>query len=216
MSKLNDVCQLAGIEIAGIIDSDYYGNTDSLSGIPVIDGEHSFLDSVKLEYYRNNFNFFCATNWQPERDSIILRNKEKRSRLIDLIDSCMLNCISLVDPFSRISGSASIGRGVYIDAFVLVEAQCKIDDYVSIYAYTGIGHHTTVMRNSVIQRHCSISGNCVFEPNTYIGTAVKALKPGARFGTNTFIHEAVYIRRGTIPNETVSIDGNNMSRVKIL
>lgn len=216
MSKLVDVCLINNIEIAGIIDSDYWGNTHSLSDIPVIDSEQCFQDSGKLEHYRTNFNFFCATNWSPENDLATVRNRDKRFKLINLIDQHKLNCISLVDPLSRISTSAYVGRGVYIDAFVLIESHCVIHDHASIYAYTGVGHHTQVMSNCVIQRHCSIAGDCVFEPNTYLGTAVKALKTGATFGKGTFIHEAVYIRRGTVPNETVGQHGKNMNRVIIL
>jgi hypothetical protein len=216
MSKLSDVCLINGIEIAGIIDSDYWGNTHSLSGIPVIDTELCFEDPDKLEHYRKGYNFFCATNWSPENDPATVRNRQKRSRLIDLMDHHALNCISLVDPLARVSTSAQIGRGVYVDAFVLIESQCEIDDHASIFAYTGLGHHTRVMRNCVIQRHCSIAGDCVFEPNTFVGTAVRALKTGARFGSGTFIQEAVYIRRGTVPDEVVGQRGKNMNRVKII
>lgn len=216
MSKVIDLCGFYNIEITGIIDGDYWNNTDTLSGIPVIDTEVSFNDPVKLQYYKNNYNFFCATNWAPENDAVTLRNKNKRSALIDLLDQYQLNCISLVDPSARISSSAKIGKGVYIDAFVLVETSAEIQDHAHVYAFTGIGHHTTVMRNCVIQRHCSIAGDCVFEPDTYIGTAVKALKTGAVFGRNTFVHEAVYIRRGTVPNEIVKFNGNNMSRIEII
>lgn len=211
-----DLCSFYNIEIAGIIDNDYWGNTADLSGIPVIDTETSFDDPVKLQHYRDNYNFFCATNWAPESDAVTVRNKNKRMQLIDLLDQHQLDCISLIDPSARISSSATIEPGVYIDAFVLIETSAEIHKHAHVYAFTGIGHHTIVMRNCVIQRHCSIAGDCVFEPNTYVGTAVKALKTGAVFGSNTFIHEAVYIRRGTVSNETVKFNGNNMSRVEII
>ena len=206
MTKLVDICDQAGIKIAGIIDNDYYGNTKFIQGIPVIDSEEN------INQYQD-CNFFCAVNWLPANDPVLVRNRDKRKRLIDLIDSKELNCISLVDSYSRVSSTATIGRGVYIDAFVLVESLAEIHDYVSIYAYTGIGHHTIVERNTVIQRHCSIAGGCVFEHDTFIGTAVKALKTNAVFGFNTFIHEGIYIRRGTIPDEIVSLNGGNRSRV---
>ena len=216
MHKIIDLCTINNIKIAGVVDGDYWGNTEKLSGIPVIDTESSFTDPQKLQHYRDCYNFFCATNWSPENDSVTVRNKNKRERLIDLIDQYQLNCISLVDPMARVSFSAKIGKGVYIDAFVLVETFAEIQDHASVYAFTGVGHHTIIMRNCVVQRHCSIAGECVFEPNTYLGTAVKALKTGAVFGPNTFIHEAVYIRRGTVANEVVKMDGDNMSRVKII
>lgn len=215
IDKLADVCRATGIEIAGIIDNDYWGNTSSVSGIPVIASETCFEDPEQLHKYRTQYNFFCATNWSPETDATTTRNRDKRKRLIDLIDHLQLPCISLVDPMARIASSAQIGRDVYVDAFVLIESHCELHDHSTVYAYTGLGHHTQLMRNSVIQRHCAIAGECVFEPDVFLGNAVRALKTGARFGRGTFIHEAVYIRRGTIPNEIVGLGGKNMSRIII-
>jgi hypothetical protein len=65
----------------------------------------------------------------------------------------------------------------------------------------------------VIQRQCSIAGQAHFEINCFLSVGVKALKPGATFGRDTFIHECMYIRRGTIPGEVIEINGANMSRV---
>lgn len=215
MTKFADVCTANNIQVAGIMDHDYWGNTSSLDGISVIDTEQSLLDPDKLNYYRDNFNFFCASTWSPEHTRDNLRNREKRLRLINTLDQYNLSVISLIDPLTRIASNASIGQGVFVDAFVLLETGCDIQDYASIYSYSAIGHHSKIMRNSVIQRKCSIAGHCVLHPDTYIGTAVKALKTGAVFGTGTFIHEAVYIRRGTVANEIVKMNGDNMSRVRI-
>ena len=201
---------------ACVASSHETANRLKAKGIPVIDTELSFQDPAKLLHYCENYNFFCATTWMPDNTAVHIRNREKRSQLIDLLDQLALPVISLVDPWSRIAANAVIGRGVFIDCFTIVESGCMIDDYATVYGQSGIGHHTRLMRNSVIQRYCSIAGDCVFEPNTFVGTAVKALKTGAVFGAGTFIHEAVYIRRGTVPNEVVKINGDNMSRVRIL
>lgn len=216
MTRFVDLCCILNIEVAGIIDNDYWGNTANLANIPIIDTEQSFQDLEKLKYYSNEFNFFCASSWTPEPNPVDIRNREKRSLLIKLLDEYKLPVISLVDPWSRISPSAVIGKGVFIDAFTIIETDCVISDYATVYAHSGIGHHTQLGWNSVIQRYCSIAGECKFEANTYVGTAVRALKPGAVFGEGSFIHEAVYIRRGTIPNEVVGMNGKNMSRVKVL
>jgi hypothetical protein len=50
--------------------------------------------------------------------------------------------------------------------------------------------------------------------NVYFGLCVKALKHGAKFGSGTIIHEAIYIRRGTVENEVVSMESDNLRRVK--
>jgi hypothetical protein len=85
--KQIEVCENNGIEIAGIIDSDYFGNTEKFCGQTVIDTEESFKDLEKSSYYKENFNFFCAVNWSPELQSVQIRNREKRKKLIDMIDN---------------------------------------------------------------------------------------------------------------------------------
>jgi acetyltransferase-like isoleucine patch superfamily enzyme len=207
LQKILEVCAQHNIDVAGILDKDYWGNTDCLYNVPIIDSE----DNIGL--YKNDYNFFCATNWIPANDLISIRNKEKRVKLIELIETNNLPTISLIDKSARVSPFAKIGKGVYIDSFVLIEPQVEIGNYSNIYAYSGIGHHTVIMTNCVIQRHCSVTGYCTFEDNVYLGTAVKALKTGSIFGKGSFINEGVYIRRGTVPEEIVSITGKNTKRL---
>lgn len=213
LTKIKDVCDHHSIEIAGIMDHDYFGNTSNLSGIDVIDSEENLSDITKFKYYQKNYNFFCATTWMPEKNPASIRNREKRQRLLDTINAKKLSTISLIDSSARISSDSVIGRNVFIDAFVLIETAATIADHSNIYAYSAIGHHATVMKNCVIQRRCSIAGDCVLEDDTYIGTYVKILKPGARFGSGTFINECIYIRRGTVPGEIVSRNSENQKRV---
>jgi len=207
-----EICQLIGIDIAGIMDSDYYGNTDYYCEIPVIDTEESLYNSEKLKMYQEKYNFFCATNWSPERDADIIRNKEKRHKLIDLIDQFDLRCISLVGLVNFISPSVKIGKGVFIDSMVHVGPKASIGDFVNIQAMTCVGPNAKIGRNCTLQRLCCISDVVVGE-NSYFAPMTKALKNKAVFGANTFIHEGIYIKRGTVDNEIVAMDQGNRHRV---
>jgi NDP-sugar pyrophosphorylase family protein len=208
-----EVCEENGIEVAGIIDSDYFGNTSDLFNIPFIDTEESFNDLDKLKYYRDNFNFFCASNWSPEDNPVQKRNREKRHRLINLLDYYQFNVISLVDLRANLSKYAAVGRGVFIDAMCNIEAGVRISDYVNIMWSCGIGHDTTIERNCIIQRQVWTGGLCHFEPECFVGIGAKTLKTRARFGKGTWIQEMVYIKRGTVPGEIVGLDGTNTRRV---
>lgn len=211
--KISEACHSQGIVIHGIIDSDYYGNTDSISGIPVIDTTDCFSNVEKKEYYRTNFNFFCVTNWIPEQTPVHVRNKKKRDDLIECIIAHQLNAITIIDKSSVVSRHATIGRNIYIECLSHVSPEAIIDDHCFIGSMVGISHHVHIHANCVVQGDCRIISHCVLQPNTYFGTGVRALKPGSVFGENTFIHEMVYIRRGTVPGEIVSFDGENISRV---
>lgn len=214
MEKYTEVCEEHGIEIEGIIDNDYWGNTPELSNVSVIDSEESFNDPNKLKYYKDNFNFFCATNWTPAKDLIAIRNKNKRNRLINLIKQHDLDCISIVDTFStKISKSITVGKGVYIDGYVNIEPRAVIGDFTNIYSHSHIGHDSVIGENCVLQRVACLASYCTVEDEVYFGISAKAFKSGAVFGKGTFIHEGMYIRRGTIPDEIISMNGNNMKRV---
>ena len=210
--QYTEICQLNGIDIAGIMDSDYYGNTDSYCEIPLIDTEESLYDAEKLKTYQEKYNFFCATNWSPEQDADIIRNRQKRHKLIDLIDQFDLRCISLVGPVNFISPSTNIGKGVFIDSMVHVGPRASIGDFVNIQAMSCVGPNATIGRNCTLQRLCCISDVVVGE-NSYFAPMTKALKNKAVFGANTFIHEGIYIKRGTVDNEIVSMDQGNRHRV---
>lgn len=215
MNQLKEVCEDHNINIFGIIDDDYYGSDKNFCGIPVIDTEKSFQDPARLDYYKTNFNFFCATNWSPEKNPVQIRNREKRNRLINLLDQHQLSVISLIDNLSNVSKYAKIGRGVFIDAICNIEPDVEIDNYVWIGWSSGIGHGTRIERNCVIQRQVWTGGFCHFESECFIGIGAKTLKTKAKFGKGTWIQEMVYIKRGTVPDEIVGIDGTNNRRVVI-
>lgn len=210
---MTEVCDSFNIQIAGIIDQDYWGNTEHICEVPVIDTEDSFNNPDTLQKYKDNFNFFCAVNWMPENNDTAIRNRQKRNHLLSIIDQYQLPCISIVDSGARISKYSSIGRGVFIDAGVNVNPHCHIEDFTNIYCNAFVGSNTHIGKNCVVQRDCFITEACEVEHDSYFGLCSKALKVGARFGAGTFVHEAIYIRRGTVANEIVSMQGTNMKRV---
>lgn len=206
-------CEDLGIQVHGIMDKDYWGNTDSLCGVPVIDTEEAFNDPVRLQYYKENFNFFCAVNWIPLADAVSTRNREKRKYLIDLIEKHDLNCISIVDKFSKMSRHSTVGKGCFIDGYTHIMPRVTVGDFTNIYTHSHVAHDAVIGKNCVIQRMCVVPPESRLEDDVFFGSAVKALKDGAVFGQGTFIHEGIYIRRGTVPGEIVSMHGKNIQRV---
>lgn len=214
LHRLTEVCEQVGIRIHGVIDGNYWGNTDMICDVPVIDTEEVFAQADRLEYYRNHFNFFCATNWIPENNEVSIRNHKKRQYLLDLIQQYDLPCISIVDPTAQVSKHSHLGHGVFVDYNVQINANTTVGDFTNIYAGSVIGHHNVIGRNCVFQRHSMLVGDNTVGDNVYFGLCVKALKPGAHFGSGTIIHEAIYIRRGTRDNEIVSMESQNQKRVR--
>jgi len=210
---LTDTCEQHGIQVAGIIDSDYFGNTDQIEGVPVIDTELVFADPERLAYYKNTYNFFIATNWLADRDPIQVRNRLKRQRLIDLIEQHDLPCISLVDQSAKVHRTTRIGRGVFVDGFAYVSAFNEIEDFVSIFAYSALGHHNRIGKNSVIQRQSGIKDDNVIESEVYIGLHSQIFGDHLTIASGTVIHPCMAIRRSTAPNEVVSLAGKDLRKI---
>lgn len=210
---IQDACDQHGIKIHGIIDSDYYGNTAELEGIPVIDTELSFNDPAKLADYKENFNFFLATNWQPNNDPISERNRDKRKMLIGLIDQHDLPCISLIDSTAFVQKTNVIGKSVFIDALVYISAQNIIEDYVGIYVNAKIGYKNIIKRNSIIQRSVGLMHRTLIEEDVYFSLHSGVFVSDIIFKRGTVIHPCLCMGRGTEENEVVSLAGKDLRRV---
>jgi hypothetical protein len=66
----------------------------------------------------------------------------------------------------------------------------------------------------VFQRAVGLASEQVIENDVYMSSGVKALKPGVTFGEGTFIHQLVYLARGTVKDEIVDFNGYNQKRVE--
>jgi carbonic anhydrase/acetyltransferase-like protein (isoleucine patch superfamily) len=207
-----ELAEQVGIQIKGIIDTDYFGNTTDIDGIPIIDSVDGLIE--KIEMYRTKFNFFCATNWLPMKDELLVRNTKKRLGLIQVLEENKLSIISLIDPTSVVSKYAKIGRNVYLGAFTHLEPHTCIDDYVSVYHHTGIGHHSRVGFNSIVQRQCAITSNVTISENCFISLNCKLLKWFTTIEKGTWIQNSLVVERSTIKDEIVSIYGSNTKRIR--
>jgi acetyltransferase-like isoleucine patch superfamily enzyme len=210
---ITDVCENFDIKIEGIIDSDYYGNTDSIQGIPVIDTEESFSDPEKLAYYKNNFNFFLATNYLPENNPVMQRNTDKRFRLIKLIDDLDLPCISLIDKGAVVHKTCTIGKNVFMESMCYIPGHNEIGDYTSIHSFCIAGHNNKIGRNCVLQRKAGVYDFVTLEDNVFVGMNSHLAAHNITLGNGTMVHACMVVRRSTKPNEVISLVGKDLRKI---
>jgi len=216
MYQLTELAEDVGITVHGILDSDYYGNTETIGGYPVIGSEDILNNLDLLSDFKSKYNFFCATNWRPMQDEGSIRTQDRRNKFIKMIEEFDLNCISLIDPSAKVSRHSIIGKNVFIDAQVNVEPEVVVKDFVRIYFLNVVGHGSVIGKNSTLQRRCILATGVKIEEDVYFGPSVIALKDGSKFGSGTFIHECIYIKRSTLPGEIVSMESENQKRVYCL
>lgn len=210
MWNLVDTARQLGITVAGVIDDDYH-SAGEFQTLPVLALESSLDDAFWKDY-----QFFCATNWQP--DELLgpwhTRNRSKRHLYIDRLDQLDLDVATLVHPFSIvISYNVNLGKGVYLDQHCYVGSNTTIGDYTMLWHGSGCGHDNTVGRNCVIQRQSFISGGVKLEDNVFMGLRSSVIRDNVTIAAGTFVHPGISLMRGTQPGEVVSLVGKDLRKV---
>jgi acetyltransferase-like isoleucine patch superfamily enzyme len=153
-----------GISIAGIVDQDYFGNTDVICDIPVIGSEETFFKSNYNDYF-----IFIGSNCSPH--STHARDTNKRLNFMKLIKQFNIKPINLVDPSAIVSNSAILGSGIFIGSNVTVEPHCAINDFVQLFYNVSVGYGSSVGENSSIQNNSTLIAH--IGTNSFVGMTSK-------------------------------------------
>lgn len=157
MNDLAITAELMGREVLGIIDHQYYGNTDTLSEIPVIGSDHWLLepDHPEAQLWKRTCDFFVATLSTGEQIQDPGLDRERlRYQRISMIEDLGLRTINLIDPESRVMrdfkskfSKISLGQGIYVAPFVDINQAVSIGDFCTFEHQCFIGHHQTIGKN---------------------------------------------------------------------
>lgn len=182
MNDLAITAELMGIEVLGILDHQYHGNTDEISGIPVIGDERWLLDPLHREanLWRQTCDFFVATLSTGEQTRNPGLDRERlRYQRISLVETLGLSTINLIDPESRVMrdvkskfSKINLGRGIYMAPFVDISQEVTIGDFCTFEHQCFIGHHLTIGKNVTILPtaricHCDIGDHAVVGYGTW-------------------------------------------------
>ena len=200
LERYIEACERQSHTVAGIIDTDYYGNTESIAGIPVVD---SFAGlEQNLEKYSQHV-FFIATNWNPLNQ----RDTEKRKSIIELVRRLQLPCVSLVDPTSYVSKYTKIGQGVFVGSGATIEPRVQLDDFCNVGDQVIVGHDSIIGKNTVLARnsgvHAKIGTDCYISVHAFVWD-----HDGVTVGNNVMIAPSMWVKRNIADNEHVNLDRN--------
>ena len=193
-------------DLLGILDDDWYDQGEYM-GIPVIGRE---VDISKF----GSSEFVCMTNWYPDQhDPVVIRNREKRTRQIQLLDSSGVQLARLISPRSQVSRYAKVADGVIINAFCVLDPGVEVGAHTLLYDHVILGPNSRVGRDCVMQRWAGIAGETNVGDGTYISNMSGVMKVELEIGAGTFIHPGLYLMRGTEPNEVVSLAGRDLRKI---
>jgi len=136
--NLDDIvsaAQVCGYKIIGILDKHYWGNTETICGIPVIGSEEELLDP-KNKWRKHNF---FPANWWDGKQAIgdnTFDGDQLRKERLDLLDKANVRVINLImDPhvhWFTFKKNFKVGKGVLILAGTKIGSNVEIDDYCAV------------------------------------------------------------------------------------
>ena len=155
-----------GVEIAGIYDKYFWGNTADLDGIPVIGSEEEITEQDKITY-----DFILASGnaghhnpKNPEHNGDNLR----RTR-IKLMREKNLPLASLVSPHAYLSPRTKVGGSVVIARDCYVRAKSIISDFCYLDRGSAVAHDVVLGENVILTPYSFVGGHVHIGNNVMVG-----------------------------------------------
>ena len=180
IQQMIDIATLNNFEVVGIIDNDYYRNTNEFDGVAVIDSENSH------QWSKHN-NYFLASNWFPTQNPVHARNRLKRKRLIQILDRENIKCVNLIHPAAIVPKSVNIDNGVLICAGAIIGNAVKIGNYAQVREHSYIAHNSVIGDNSILQVYAYVGSNIVVQNNCYLGVRSTCIESGTVISAGSFL-----------------------------
>jgi UDP-3-O-[3-hydroxymyristoyl] glucosamine N-acyltransferase len=174
--EMAHTADLNNIEILGILDSQYYGNTEEIQGIPVIGSELWLLDkdNSQAKKWLKDCDFL-PVNWHngsTEKENNLGLLRQQR---INILKESNANLINLIHPDTSIPkktkySSFSIGIGNYIHPGVYISSNnVQIGNYCIISSTSSIHHDVTIHDNVLVGPNVHLD-ICEIGTNSLIGS----------------------------------------------
>ena len=157
-SSMYDLLQITdalGIQVKGILDRQYHGNTAEICGVPVIGSEMQLIDSADLiaEQWKKDCDFFVANWWDGTEEFTNPAENGENLRIarIALANDSNVNIINLIHPAANIYGNrVKLGKGILIQAHAILFNEVSIGDYCIIDWRAIIGDGSMLGENVIV------------------------------------------------------------------
>jgi len=175
--ELVELCELCGVEVAGIIDPTLRGD---YRGCPVLGGDEAA--ATLAGRYRE-----VPLVIGPDSPSV-------RRKLVALYASLGFRFARLVSPHAVVSRTAVIGEGVVIQSGVNVSAEARVGDFVKINSMANVMHDAAIGSWSTIAPSAVLLGRVEIGSACYIGSNATVL-PERRVGDDAIVGAGAVVTR---------------------
>jgi UDP-3-O-[3-hydroxymyristoyl] glucosamine N-acyltransferase len=166
LDLLVDIADEMGVEIAGIFDKYFYGNTESVDDIPFIGNEEMITnDDIK------KYDFVLSSNYAGHSN---LKNFEHngdnlRKKRIKIFKDQNLPMANLIHPSAYISPKTYVGSSVVIARNCYIRAKSHISDFCFLDSGSAIAHDVHLGENVILTPYSFIAGFITVGDNVMIG-----------------------------------------------
>lgn len=219
--NLTDIIYTArdtGYEVIGILDKHYFGNTETIDGIPVIGSEDELLD--ENSHWRAH-SFFPANWWDGTQDLSGQGQDggQLRQQRIELLEKSKVEVINLIHPtatFFHKFDTVTIGRGNLILGHAKFTSHISIGNYNVIDWDCNIGTGTTIT-NNVIVGATTTTAHVSLLDNTRIGVGcilIPRKSDHMTIGPNSVVYIGSTCTVSVPPNSVFTMHGRTRQRIK--
>lgn len=110
--------------------------------------------------------------------------------------------VSLVDPSTFVSRTATVGRGCVIYPSCYVGLRAKVGDYVFVLSGSVINHDDVVEDRSVLASAVTLAGSVHVEPDCYMGQSC-TVRQFTRIGRGSLIGMGAVVVKDVPPNSVM-------------
>ena len=180
-----------------------------------------FIDNDKTKWGKEFYSYtvFGGSNIIPELNSkevrfcnlITMDCKTRHNTTLEMLKHGV-KLGNIIDPSVDIS-MTQIGKGLYIQEGVNIQANVGIGNNSSIYVGSNIAHDTQIGESSFIAVNCSIAGCITIGKGVYVGTGASIL-PRLKIGDWSIIGAGAVVTKDVPPHSVVV--GNPAKIIKYL
>jgi UDP-3-O-[3-hydroxymyristoyl] glucosamine N-acyltransferase len=209
IQRILDVAQ-SQYDVVGIVDDNYFGNTEQLNGLPIIGTEQN-IGSVLDQHH--DADFFVATPLTFGSSQSQQYTNQKRLRLTSIIDQHQLSATNFIHPTAIVPATTVIGKGIFIDAYTVLQNYVTINDYAFVKEQVCICHHSVIGKNTNISTQCYIGAHVDIGENCYIGIKSSLITSDSKLciGANSVTHPGTIIHRD-LPENSVATNKHIKNR----
>ena len=182
---------------AGGFGREVFSMTHSARGADIEWRVAGYLNDVKeaLDLFKGYPPIIADTNYKPAAgDAFICAIGDLRGRraVCEKFEVRGAKFVNIISEGARISDSASIGKGIIVEAFTGIAANAHIGDFTTILGHAIVGHDVHIGRYCQISPYCDIHGwaevgdECLIGSHSVILKKVK-IGSGATVGAGSVV-----------------------------